>query len=153
MIQEHKDFLVENINNWHTAQNGYVRNLDMALLKMYEHIYKTYLDANFVLTHWCGGCKMEMITRLYKYYESLPTENRKFTITAEPENSMSNMWCMPCKVLPNKKNGVTIAECYGPLNELALPLRRAVRAHPGETSITQAPIGSTYSVGTIIPKQ
>ena len=25
--------------------------------------------------HWCGGCKMEMITRLYKYYESLPIEN------------------------------------------------------------------------------
>jgi len=86
-------------------------------------------------------------------WESLPTENRKFTITTEPEGSMSNMWCMPCKILPNKKNGVTIAECYGPLNELALPLRRAVRAHPGETSITQAPIGSTYSVGTIIPKQ
>jgi hypothetical protein len=60
---------------------------------------------------------------------------------------------MPCKVLPIKKNSVTIAECYGPLNELALPLRRAVRAHSGETSITQAPIGSIYSVGTIIPKQ
>mgnify|MGYP006150472777 FL=1 len=75
MIQEHKDFLVENINNWHTAQNGYVRNLDLPLLKMYEHIYRTHLDANFVLTHWCGGCKMEMITRLYKYYESLPIEN------------------------------------------------------------------------------
>ena len=42
---------------------------------MYEHIYRTHLDANFVLTHWCGGCKMEMITRLYKYYESLPIEN------------------------------------------------------------------------------
>jgi hypothetical protein len=75
MIQEHKDFLLENINNWHTAQNGYVRNLDLPLLKMYEHIYRKHLDANFVLTHWCGGCKMEMITRLYKYYESLPTEN------------------------------------------------------------------------------
>jgi len=75
MIQEHKDFLLENINNWHTAQNGYVRNLDLPLLKMYEHIYRTYLNSNFVLTHWCGGCKMEMITRLYKYYESLPTEN------------------------------------------------------------------------------
>jgi hypothetical protein len=86
-------------------------------------------------------------------WKSLPTVNRKFTITEEPEGSMSNMWCMPCKVLPNKKNGVTIAECYGPLNELALPLRRAVRAHPGETSITQAPVGSTYSVGTVIPKQ
>lgn len=86
-------------------------------------------------------------------WESLPTVNRKFIITEEPEGSMSNMWCMPCKVLPIKKNSVTIAECYGPLNELALPLRRAVRAHPGETSITQAPIGSIYSVGTIIPKQ
>ena len=86
-------------------------------------------------------------------WESLPTVNRKFTITEEPEGSMSNMWCMPCKVLPIKKNSVTIAECYGPLNELALPLRRAVRAHPGETSITQAPIGSIYSVGTIISKQ
>ena len=75
MIQEHKNFLVENINNWHTAQNGYVRNLDLPLLKMYEHIYRKHLDANFVLTHWCGGCKMEMITRLYKYYESLPIEN------------------------------------------------------------------------------
>jgi hypothetical protein len=60
---------------------------------------------------------------------------------------------MPCRILPNKVNGVTLAKCYGPINELALPLRRAVRAHPGETSITQAPIGSTYSVGTIIPKQ
>jgi hypothetical protein len=86
-------------------------------------------------------------------WESLPTVNRKFIITEEPEGSMSNMWCMPCKVLPIKKNSVTIAECYGPLNELALPLRRAVRAHPGETSVTQAPMGSTYSVGTIIPKQ
>ena len=86
-------------------------------------------------------------------WESLPTVNRKFIITEEPEGSMSNMWCMPCKVLPIKKNSVTIAECYGPLNELALPLRRAVRAHPGETSVTQAPIGSTYSVGTVIPKQ
>ena len=86
-------------------------------------------------------------------WESLPTVKRKFIITEEPEGSMSNMWCMPCKVLPIKKNSVTIAECYGPLNELALPLRRAVRAHPGETSVTQAPMGSTYSVGTIIPKQ
>jgi len=64
---------------------------------------------------------------------------------------MSNMWCMPCNILPNKVNGVTIAECYGPLNELAFPMRKALRARPGETSVTQAPEGSTYSVGTIIP--
>jgi len=32
-------------------------------------------------------------------------------------------------------------------------MRRALRARPGETSVTQAPVGATYSVGTIIPKQ
>jgi len=84
-------------------------------------------------------------------WEKLPTVNRTFTITNSPDSSMSNMWCMPCKILPKKVNGVTIAECYGPLNELAFPMRRALRAHPGQTSVTQAPVGATYSVGTIIP--
>jgi hypothetical protein len=86
-------------------------------------------------------------------WEKLPTVNRTFTITNAPDSSMSNMWCMPCKILPKKVNGVTIANCYGPLNELAFPMRRALRAHPGQTSVTQAPVGATYSVGTIIPKQ
>ena len=86
-------------------------------------------------------------------WEKLPTVNRTFTITNSPDSSMSNMWCMPCKILPKKVNGVTIANCYGPLNELAFPMRRAIRAVPGETSVTQAPVGATYSVGTIIPKK
>ena len=86
-------------------------------------------------------------------WEKLPTVNRTFTIANTPDSSMSNMWCMPCKILPKKVNGVTIANCYGPLNELAFPMRRAIRAVPGETSVTQAPVGATYSVGTIIPKQ
>jgi len=86
-------------------------------------------------------------------WEKLPTVNRTFTITNSPDSSMSNMWCMPCKILPKKVNGVTIANCYGPLNELAFPMRRAIRAVPGETAVTQAPVGATYSVGTIIPKQ
>lgn len=85
-------------------------------------------------------------------WENLPTVNRTFTIANTPDSSMSNMWCMPCKILPKKVNGVTIANCYGPLNELAFPMRRALRAHPGQTSVTQAPVGATYSVGTIIPK-
>jgi len=28
-----------------------------------------------------------------------------------------------------------------------------MRVRPGETSITQAPIGATYPVGTVIPKK
>jgi len=86
-------------------------------------------------------------------WEKLPTVNRTFTIANSPDSSMSNMWCMPCKILPKKVNGVTIANCYGPLNELAFPMRRAIRAVPGETAVTQAPVGATYSVGTIIPKK
>jgi len=85
-------------------------------------------------------------------WKNLPTVNRTFTIANTPDSSMSNMWCMPCKILPKKVNGVTIANCYGPLNELAFPMRRALRAHPGQTSVTQAPVGATFSVGTIIPK-
>jgi len=84
-------------------------------------------------------------------WDNLPTVNRTFVISRGPKGGMSNMWCMPCKVLPNKVNGVTIAECYGPLNELAFPMRKAIRARPGETSVTQAPVGATYPVGTIIP--
>lgn len=74
MKQEHKDYLEEHIGNFHTVQNGYVRNLDIQLLNMYEHIYKIYLDPNFVLTKWCSSCVMDMLKRLYAYYLSLPQE-------------------------------------------------------------------------------
>jgi hypothetical protein len=85
-------------------------------------------------------------------WENLVTVNRTFVISKKEKEGMSNMWCMPCTILPKKINGVQLAECKGPLNELAFPMRRAVRARNGETSVTQAPIGATYPVGTIIPK-
>ncbi len=61
MKQEHKDYLEEHIANWHTVENGYVRNLDIQLLNMYEHIYRQYLDPQFVLTKWCSSCVMDMV--------------------------------------------------------------------------------------------
>lgn len=84
-------------------------------------------------------------------WDLLPTVNRSFTVTKT--QGMSNMFCMPCKVLKDKVNGVTLAECYGAINEAAVPLRRALRVVEGETSITQAPEGASYPVGTIIPVQ
>ena len=81
---------------------------------------------------------------------TLPTVNRSFVIGDEPTTQMSNMFCMPCRII-EERQGVKIAECLGPLNELAVPLRRAIRARKGETSITQAPVGSDYPVGTVIP--
>lgn len=84
-------------------------------------------------------------------WNKLATVNRSFVVTDEIGGGMSNMFCMPCKILKDKVNGVTLAECYGPINEAAVPLRRALRVVAGETSITQAPVGATYPVGTIIP--
>ena len=86
-------------------------------------------------------------------WDKLATVNRSFIVTNTLGGGMSNMFCMPCKILKDKVNGVTLAECYGPINEAAVPLRRALRVVEGETSITQAPIGATYPVGTIIPMQ
>ena len=83
-------------------------------------------------------------------WETLPTVNRSFVIGEGESNQMSNMFCMPCRIFKTV-NGVELSECFGPLNELAVPLRRAIRVHPGQTSITQAPEGAPYPVGTIIP--
>jgi hypothetical protein len=70
--QEHRDFLDANIGNYESAQNGYIRNLDLPELQMYEHIYRLYLDPNFLLSVWCGACKFEMIMRLYNWYVAQP---------------------------------------------------------------------------------
>lgn len=82
--QEHRDFLDANIVNYESAQNGYIRNLDLPELQMYEHIYRLYLDPNFLLSVWCGACKFEMIMRLYNWYvqqtKSLPIENNEEVI-------------------------------------------------------------------------
>jgi hypothetical protein len=72
MEQEHKDYLEQNIGNYHMVQNGYIRNLDIHLLNMYEHIYRKYLDPQYVMTKWCSSCVMDCVQRLYSYYLSLP---------------------------------------------------------------------------------
>jgi hypothetical protein len=67
--QEHKEWLIANSSNYESAKNGYIRNLELDELKMYEHIYRSYLDPNFIVSVWCGSCKFEMIMRLYKWFE------------------------------------------------------------------------------------
>lgn len=83
-------------------------------------------------------------------WKTLPTVNRSFVVSDTLGGGMSNMFCMPCKVW-KEVNEVTLVKCYGPLNEAAIPLRKALRVHKGQTSITQAPVGAPYPVGTIIP--
>jgi hypothetical protein len=74
MVQEYRDFMELHINNYHTVESGYVRNLDAPILDMYEKIYREYLDKNFILTKWCSACVFDCLKRLYTYYLSLPKE-------------------------------------------------------------------------------
>ena len=91
---EHRKFLDDNVGNWHTVQNGYVRNIDLDILKMYEHIYRKYMSADFILTVWCGNCIFDMIKRLYTWYEAQPNDDLVITfITDEvkkPKNKKKN---------------------------------------------------------------
>lgn len=94
---------------------------------------------------------------LFWYVDSLPQaptwkiqkgNNRELTINTSVDSlSMSNMFCMPCKIW-KVENGVTLAKCYGALNEAAVPLKKALRVRDGDISITQAKNGFPYPVGT-----
>jgi hypothetical protein len=84
----HRQFLKEHINNYETAKSGYVRNLDLELMKTYEHIYRTYIDPNFILTIWCGNCRMDMVLRLYAHYEKVLLQDD--TMMQVPENTVTD---------------------------------------------------------------
>ena len=85
-------------------------------------------------------------------WEMLPPGNRSFTVnTDNPATSESNMFCLPCQIVDTTDTGIILAKCYGPLNEAAIPLRKAIPVKTGMTSITAAMNGKPYPVGTPIP--
>ena len=84
MELEHRKYLQEHYNNYETAKSGFLRNLDLSIMKMYEHIYRTYIDNGFILTIWCGNCRMDMVLRLYAHYEKV-LEQDNLLIPAEPK--------------------------------------------------------------------
>ena len=61
------------------------------------------------------------------------------------------MFCMPCQIIDTTDEGIILAECFGPLNEAAVPLRKAIPVKSGMKSITAAIEGKPYPVGTPIP--
>ena len=85
MELEHRQYLKEHYNNYETALSGYVRNLDLSIMKMYEHIYRTYIDPSFILTIWCGNCRMDMVLRLYAHYEKVLEQDLTMTQITEPK--------------------------------------------------------------------
>jgi hypothetical protein len=85
MELEHRQYLKEHYNNYETALSGYVRNLDLSIMKMYEHIYRTYIDPSFILTIWCGNCRIDMVLRLYAHYEKALEQDLTMTQITEPK--------------------------------------------------------------------
>ena len=65
-----------------------------------------------------------------------------------PSTSESNMFAMPGVVFDTTSTGIILAKVYGPLNEAAFPLRKAVPTKNGMKSITAAKSGFPYPVGT-----
>jgi len=87
-----------------------------------------------------------------KEWELLPPVNRAFIIDLNsPNTSESNMFAMPGIIFDTTSTGIVLAKVYGPLNEAAVPLRKAIPVKSGMTSITAAKEGFPYPVGTPVP--
>jgi hypothetical protein len=87
-----------------------------------------------------------------KGWELLPPTNRAFVIDmSSPSTSESNMFAMPGVIIDTTSEGIVLAKVYGPINEAAVPLRKAVPVKNGQTSVTAAKIGFPFPVGTPVP--
>lgn len=88
-----------------------------------------------------------------KEWEWMNPVNRKFVINTDHDStSMSNMFAMPGVIFDTTETGIVLAKCYGPINEAAVPLRKAIHVKNGWTSVTAAKEGFSYPVGTPIPE-
>jgi hypothetical protein len=87
-----------------------------------------------------------------KEWELLPPVNRAFIVNLDhPSTSESNMFAMPGIIFDTTSTGIILARVYGPLNEAAVPLRKAVPVTSGMKSITAAKDSFPYPVGTPVP--
>ena len=71
-----------------------------------------------------------------------PLVHRTFVLSKT--EGMSNQWSFLCDKQVKKVNGVTLASCYGPINES--PFTNG-HIKPGTTIITDAPVGVLNPVG------
>ena len=81
-------------------------------------------------------------------WKSVAVTDRTFTSTSKPGGGFSNMWSMPCTVRPEKVNGVTLADCVGPMNESPWT---STTVPPGAKIGTAAPVGFPNPVGGNFP--
>lgn len=69
MNQKDINFCQQHIINFESVKLGFTRNIPFDVLGEYERMYREYLDAQFVLTYWCGSCVFDMLKRLITLFE------------------------------------------------------------------------------------
>jgi hypothetical protein len=69
MTKQEVDFLIQHKLNFDSVRLGFTRNIPFEVLGEYEQLYRKYLDAQFILTYWCGACVFDMLERLIRYCE------------------------------------------------------------------------------------
>lgn len=74
MTAEDVKFLEDNKHHWQTVKEGYL--LGAVDTQRFEKIYQSYMDARFYVNHWCKGCVLKMIERIYTHYENTSIRKR-----------------------------------------------------------------------------
>jgi len=98
MEQNEKDFLEANIYNYHTiSQAGFVRNIDIEVLNMYEMLYRKYLNPTYLMCKYCKDDIFGALERLYQYYLSLPQEQVQSLVQESVQESIQKKRGRPKK--------------------------------------------------------
>lgn len=98
MEQNEKDFLEANIINYHTiSQAGFVRNIDIEVLNMYEALYRKYLNPTYLMCKYCKDDIFGALERLYQYYLSLPQEEVQSLVQEPVQDSVQKKRGRPKK--------------------------------------------------------
>lgn len=98
MEQNEKDFLEANIYNYHTiSQAGFVRNIDIEVLNMYEALYRKYLNPTYLMCKYCKDDIFGALERLYQYYLSLPQEEVQSLVQEPVQDSVQKKRGRPKK--------------------------------------------------------
>jgi hypothetical protein len=98
MEQNEKDFLEANIYNYHTiSQAGFVRNIDIEVLNMYESLYRKYLNPTYLMCKYCKDDIFGALERLYQYYLSLPQQEVQSLVQEPVQDSVQKKRGRPKK--------------------------------------------------------
>lgn len=78
--QSDRDFLKFNEVYFEQARLGFLHGMPPATLAHMEHLYRSYLDKNFILTAWCSACVVDMMVRLSRWWEGAQQEEENVSL-------------------------------------------------------------------------